>query len=150
MAEYTVRNADYERTVRDSFARQGLMCTYGAQLGRVEPGRVEIAVPFAEGLTQQAGFFHAGVTTAAADSACGYSALTLMDPGSEVLSVEFKTNLLAPARGDELIARGHVVKSGRTVTVCQADVFGMVNGTDGPARTHCATMVATMIRVDAG
>src|SRR5699024_10154451 len=107
---YTVRNTDYERTVRDSFARQGLMRTYGARLGRIEPGSVEIVVPSADALTQQAGFFHAGVTTAAADTACGYSALTLMDPDSEVLSIEFKTNLLAPARGDELVARAHVVK----------------------------------------
>lgn len=149
MAEHTVRNPDFEQTVSDSFARQGLMRTYGARLGRVEPGTVEIAVPFGDGLTQQAGFFHAGVPTAIADSACGYAALTVMAPGSEVLSVEFKTNLLAPARGDELIARGHVVRSGRTITVCQADVFGVQKDAESPREIHCATMVATMIRVAA-
>ncbi len=141
-----MRNPEFEQTVRDSFARQGLMSTYGALLERVEPGLVDLAVPFADGLTQQAGYFHAGVTTAAADSACGYAALTLMAPGSEVLSVEFKTNLLAPARGERIVARARVVRSGRTITVCQADVYGV----DGTRETHCATMVATMIRVDAG
>ncbi len=140
-----MRNPGFEQTVRDSFARQGLMTTYGALLERVEPGRVDIAVPFADALTQQAGYVHAGVTTAVADTACGYAALTLMAPGSEVLSVEFKTNLLAPARGDRIVARGRVVRSGRTITVCQADVFGVA----GASETHCATMVATMIRVDA-
>ncbi|WP_182345913.1 PaaI family thioesterase [Tomitella gaofuii] len=146
MPEHVVRNPGFEKTIRDSFARQGLMSTYAARLERVAPGLIDIAVPFADGLTQQAGYFHAGVTTAAADTACGYAALTLMAPGSEVLSVEFKTNLLAPARGDRIVARGRVVRSGRTITVCQADVFGV----DGAEETHCATMVATMIRVDAG
>jgi len=145
---HIVRNPEYERTVRDSFAVQGLMRTYGARLGRVAPGEVDIVVPFSESLTQQAGFFHAGVTTAAADSACGYAALTLMTPGSEVLSVEFKTNLLAPARGDRIEARGRVVRSGRTITVCRAEVFAIADD-DGGRETHCATMVATMIRVDA-
>ncbi len=149
MTDHPVRNPRYEQTVRDSFAAQGLMRTYGARLERVAPGEVDIAVPFSAGLTQQAGFFHAGVTTAAADTACGYAALTLMAPGSEVLSVEFKTNLLAPARGDRIEARGRVVRSGRTITVCRAEVFGLADGPDGTRETHCATMVATMIRVDA-
>jgi uncharacterized protein (TIGR00369 family) len=144
MTDMVVRNPDYVEVVRSSFAQQGLMGLYGAQLTRVEPGSVEIEVPYRSDLTQQQGFFHGGVTTAIADTACGYSALTLMPEGCEVLSVEFKINLFAPARGDRLVARGHVVRSGRTITVCQGDVFAV-----GPeAETHCATMVATMMRVD--
>jgi uncharacterized protein (TIGR00369 family) len=140
----TVRNPDFEAVVRGSFAQQGLMSHLGARLALVEPGQVEIEVPYGDELTQQHGLFHAGVTAAAADSACGYAALTLMAPGSEVLSVEFKINLLAPGRGELLVARGRVVRSGRTVTVCQGDVHAVAGG----RRTHCATMVATMMRID--
>lgn len=143
MTESVVRNPDYQALVRSSFARQGLMTTFGAQLTRVEPGSVEIEVPFREELTQQHGLFHGGVTTSIADTACGYSAFTLMPPGSEVLSVEFKINLFAPARGDKLVARGRVVRSGRTLTVCQGDVYAVTR--DG--EVHVATMVATMMRV---
>lgn len=147
MTESTVRNPDFAQVVRDSFARQGLMGHLGAELTGVEPGRVEISAPYRPELTQQHGFFHGGVTTTLADSACGYAALTLMAAGSEVLSVEFKINLLAPAAGERLVARAHVIRSGRTVSVCQADVFGV----DGAgAETHCATMVATMMRVETG
>lgn len=151
MPEYAVRNPDFAELVRDSFARQGLMRAYGARLERVEPGLVDVVVPHSPDLTQQLGYFHAGVTAAAADTACGYAALTLMPPGSEVLSVEFTTNLLAPARGERLVARAHVVRSGRTITVCRAEVFGVdESGADGAGETHCATMTATMFRVDAG
>jgi uncharacterized protein (TIGR00369 family) len=139
-----VRNPDFASVVRGSFAQQGLMAHIGAQMARVGPGQVEIEVPFRAELTQQHGFFHGGITTAIADSACGYSALTLMAPGSEVLSVEFKINLLAPARGERLVARGRVVKSGRTISVCQGDVYAVASGQE----THCATMIATMMRVD--
>jgi uncharacterized protein (TIGR00369 family) len=112
---------------------------------RLPPGLVEIEVPFSEALTQQHGHFHGGVTTSIADSACGYAAYTLMPPGSEVLSVEFKINLFAPARGDRLVARGRVIRSGRTITVCQGEVYAAGPG----GEVHCATMVATMMRVDA-
>jgi uncharacterized protein (TIGR00369 family) len=139
-----VRNEAYESLVRSSFASQGLMTHLGAVITTVEPGHVEIEVPFRPELTQQHGLFHGGVTTAIVDSACGYSALTLMAPGSEVLTVEFKINLFAPARGDRLVARGRVVRSGRTITVCQGDAYAVT-----PAgETHCATMVATMMRVE--
>jgi uncharacterized protein (TIGR00369 family) len=139
-----VRNPDYEGLVRSSFAQQGLMAHLGAVLTRVEPGSVEIEVPFRSELTQQQGFFHGGVTTSIVDTACGYSALTLMAAGSEVLTVEFKINLFAPARGDKLVARGRVVRSGRTITVCQGDAYAAT--TDG--EVHCATMTATMMRVE--
>jgi len=137
------RNPRFEQAVRDSFAAQQLMSTLGARLARVGAGEVEIRVPFRFDLTQQHGFLHAGVVTSALDSACGYAAFSLMPAGAGVLSVEFKTNLLAPARGDELIARGHVVRAGRRVTVCQADAF-MRSGAD---ETLIATMLATMMTV---
>jgi len=140
-----VRNPSYETIVRASFAKQGLMPHYGAALTRVDPGVVEIALPFRSELSQQNGFFHAGVTSAVADTACGYAALTLMPAGSDVLTVEFKINLLAPARGDTLIARGRVVRSGRTLTICQGDVY--VTADEG--ELHCATITATTIRIDA-
>jgi len=137
------RNPRFEQAVRDSFAAQQLMGTIGARLARVVAGEVEIRVPFRPDLTQQHGFLHAGVVTSALDSACGYAAFSLMPAGAGVLSVEFKTNLLAPARGDELIARGRVVRAGRTVTVCQADAF-MRTGAD---ETLIATMLATIMTV---
>lgn len=144
MTEMVVRNEDFEAAVRESYARQGLMGHLGAELAAVSPGQVRIEVPYRGELTQQHGHFHAGVTTAVVDSACGYAALTLMTAGSEVLSVEFKINLLAPARGERLLAVGRVLRSGRTITVCQGDVHAV-----GPqGRTHCATMVATMMRVE--
>jgi len=142
--DMVARNPGYEHLVRSSFAQQGLMTYYGAVLTRVEPGAVEIEVPFRAELTQQQGFFHGGVTTAIVDTACGYSALTLMPAGSEVLTVEFKINLFAPARGDRLVARGRVLRSGRTFTVCHGDAYAVT--ADG--EVHCATMTATMIRVD--
>jgi len=137
------RNLRFEQAVRDSFAAQQLMGTLGARLARVVPGEVEIRVRFRPDLTQQHGFLHAGVVTSALDSACGYAAFSLMPAGAGVLSVEFKTNLVAPARGDELIARGRVVRAGRTITVCQADAF-MRTGAD---ETLIATMLATMMTV---
>lgn len=145
MTETVVRNPEFESVVRSSFAQQGLMSTFRAELTRVEPGAVDIEVPFRPELTQQHGLFHGGVTTSIADSACGYAAYTLMPAGSEVLSVEFKINLFAPARGDMLVARGRVIRSGRTITVCQGDVYAVSRGSE----VHCATMVATMMRIDA-
>ena len=137
------RNPHFERAVRDSFASQQLMATIGARLTRVAAGEVEIRVPFRSDLTQQHGLLHAGVVTSALDSACGYAAFSLMPESVGVLSVEFKTNLLAPARGDELIARGRVLRSGRTITVCQADA---AMSTDG-AEVSVATMLATIMTV---
>ena len=134
---------DFERLVRDSFAKQRVMRTLGASLTRVEAGQVEIELPFREDLTQQHGFLHAGIVTAVLDSSCGYAAFSLMPPGAGVLSVEFKMNLLAPARGDVLIARGRVVRAGRTITVCQADGI-MRSGTE---ETPVATMLATIMTV---
>jgi uncharacterized protein (TIGR00369 family) len=137
------RNPRFEQAVRDSFVAQQLMATIGARLTRVAAGEIEIRVPFRRDLTQQHGFLHAGVVTSALDSACGYAALSLAEEGAGVLTVEFKTNLLAPARGEELIARGRVLRAGRTMTVCQAEAAMVADG----AETSVAIMLATIMTV---
>lgn len=132
-----------EARVRTSFERQRLMATLGARLAFVGDGEVHIDLPFRADLTQQAGFLHAGVVTSVVDSACGYAALTRMPEGHEVLSVEFKINLMAPARGDLFRAVGKVVRAGRTLSVCTGEVFAV--GGDVPKTI--ALMQATMIAV---
>ncbi len=117
----TPRDPAFERRVRASFGRQAAMATIGATLARVVPGEVVIELRFRPELTQQHGFLHAGIVTSVMDSACGYAALSLMEPGAAVLSVEFKVNLLAPARGSRFSARGRVVRAGRTVTVVSGE-----------------------------
>jgi uncharacterized protein (TIGR00369 family) len=128
--------------VRASFARQGLMATLGAELAVVAGGRVAITLPIEPRLSQQNGFLHAGVVVAAIDSACGYAALTLMPDDAEILTVELKANLLAPASGDRLVAEGEVVRAGRMLTVCRGDAYAERGG----ERVHVATMLATMVR----
>jgi uncharacterized protein (TIGR00369 family) len=132
---------EYAERIRESFARQGLMRNLGARLVDVKPGLTEIRVGYREDLTQQHGYFHGGVSATIADTACGYAAYTLTAADATVLTAEFKINMLAPAQGEELIARARVVRSGRTLIVCMADVFGM----KGDTETHCATMVATIM-----
>jgi uncharacterized protein (TIGR00369 family) len=132
--------------VRASFARQRAMATLGAELADVVAGRVAIALPIEPRLSQQDGFLHAGVVVAALDSACGYAALTLMPDDAEVLTVELKVNLLAPAGGDSIVAEGEVVRAGRTLTVCR----GEAHAEQGSERVHVATMLATMVRRRAG
>ena len=134
-------DADYALRVRDSFARQGLMKHLGARLTVLAPGECEIRVPFSPGLTQQHAYFHAGVSGAIADNACGYAAYTLMPTDSSVLTVEYKMNLLAPADGEELIARARVLRSGKTLKICAADVYVLKGGRE----THCATVLSTIM-----
>ena len=141
MSDLRPTDSEYESRVRASFAQQRAMQLLGASLKRVEPGEVAILLPYREDLTQQNGHIHAGIITAIADSACGYAAYTLMPAGSEVLSVEFKVNLLRPAKGETFSAVAEVVKSGKTLTVVRADVFGI----DGDRRDLIATMLGTMI-----
>jgi uncharacterized protein (TIGR00369 family) len=136
------RNPAFAEEIRQSFAKQTIMGLIGAELSRVEPGLVEITLPHREDLTQQHGFLHAGIVTTIADSACGYAAYTLMPPKSEVLSVEFKVNLLRPAKGETFSAVAEVVKAGKTLTVVRADVFGVDR--EGQ-RELVATMLGTMI-----
>ncbi len=134
-----------EDRVKDSFNRQGLMHHLGAQIHEVSPGFVRIRLPYAESLTQQHGYFHAGATSAIADSAGGYAGLTLFPEGSSVLTVEFKINLVAPARGDRLEAEGKVIRSGRTLTICQLEVYGVCGG----ERSLVALGQQTLIAIDA-
>ena len=138
----TPRNPDFENAVRASFARQAIMNLIGAELRTVEPGIVEISLGYRPELTQQNGYIHAGVLTTIADSACGYAAFSMMPAGAGVLSVEFKVNLLRPARGQSFLARAEVVKAGRTLTVVRADVFGIE---ESAARALVATMQGTMM-----
>jgi len=139
---------DGEERVRSSFAKQGLMSTLGATLGSVAPGVVEIAIRPHAAISQQHGFVHAGAVTAIADSAAGYAALTLMPRGTGVLSTEFKINLLAPAIGDRIVARGKVVKAGRTLTVAQSEVFAESEGREKLVALLTATLMAVDARED--
>ncbi len=128
--------------VRENFARQRFMQVIGAVLERVEPGVVTIGLPFREELTQQDGYLHAGVVTTIADSACGYAAYSLMPAGANVLSVEFKVNLLRPARGESFLAEATVLKAGTTLSVTRCDVYAR----QGQQAKLVASMQATMIR----
>lgn len=119
------------------------MSTIGASLGTVEPGAVDIVLPFRDDLTQQDGFVHAGIVATVADSACGYAAHTLMPSTARVLSIEFKLNLLAPAVGERFEARGRVIRAGKTITVCRADVVAIT----GTSEKLVATMTGTMMTV---
>lgn len=138
-----VRNPDYVARIEASFAQQTIMGLLGASLQSVELGRVTVVLPARADLCQQDGYFHAGVSTTIADSAAGYAALSVFDPQTEVLSTEFKVNLLAPAVGDRLVAVGTVLKPGRTLTIVEADVFAE----RGEARVQVLKFLGTMIGV---
>jgi len=135
---------DFERRVRASFARQRVMESIGATLTHVEAGAVEITLPYRIDLTQQHGFIHAGIVATILDSACGYAAFSLMPPEMAVLTVEYKINLLRPAKGNRLIARARVVRAGKTLTVCAGDAFAETDGVE----TGVATMLATVMAVE--
>jgi uncharacterized protein (TIGR00369 family) len=135
------RNPDFEARVRGSFARQNAMGLIGARMTRVEPGRVEIELPVRDDLGQQHGFVHGGIVGMIADSAGGYAAFTLMPADASVLTVEYKVNMLAPAEGDLLIARGEVLKPGRTLSIVRADVWAR----RGDRETRVAAMQQTLM-----
>ena len=134
---------DYASRVRASFDQQKLMATLGATLDEVRPGAVTIRLAFRDDLTQQHGFMHAGAIASVADSACGYAALSLMPVGADVLSIEFKINMLSPAKGDAIVARGVVIRAGKTIMVCRADVFSVA----GEEEKLVAAMQGTMMVV---
>ena len=140
---FKASNAAFADEVTRSFAKQAIMGLIGGELTRVEPGVVEISLPYRADLTQQDGFVHAGIVATIADSACGYAAYSLMAPESEVLAVEFKVNLLRPAKGERFVARAEVIKPGRTLTVVRADVVAI----SGEERQLVATMQGTMMRL---
>ena len=135
------RNPDFEARVRGSFARQNAMGLIGARMTRVEPGRVDIELPVREDLGQQHGFVHGGIVGMIADSAGGYAAFTLMPADASVLTVEYKVNMLAPAEGDLLVARGEVLKPGRSLSVVRADVWAR----RGDKETRVAAMQQTLM-----
>jgi uncharacterized protein (TIGR00369 family) len=140
------KDPDYAARVRASFDKQRLMRTIGAVLEEVGPGTLAIRLPIRDDLTQQHGFLHAGVIAAVADSACGYAALSLMPAGADVLSIEFKVNMLSPAKGDAVVARAVVIRAGRTIMVCRADVYSVL----GAEEKLVAAMQGTMMVVQDG
>ena len=143
-SRFQPRCADYQARVADSFAKQGLMAGFGAQLGQVAPGVVEITMPFSMGVTQQHGFVHGGAVAAVLDSACGYAGFTLMDVDSAVLTAEFKINFLAPAQGSSFRFVGQVVKAGRSLLPTEGRAYA--RGDDG-ADKLIATMSCTLMAV---
>jgi uncharacterized protein (TIGR00369 family) len=141
MPGFAPKNPDYRAVATATFDRQQAMRTLGISIERLAPGEIELAMPYRADLTQQNGFIHAGIITAALDSACGIAAFTLMPADSDILTVEFKTNLLAPAMGQRFAFRASVVKPGRTLTVCEARAFAWHDDVE----TLIATMTGTLI-----
>lgn len=138
----------YAERVRENFARQGAMRTLGAQLTHIAPGAVDMEFDWADGLTQQHGFIHAGMASAALDSACGYAGYTLMPEEAAVLTVEFKINLLAPARGERFRMEGRVLKPGRTITVCEGRAYALSGGREKLFATMGCTLMTLVGRDD--
>jgi uncharacterized protein (TIGR00369 family) len=136
------KDPNFADRVRASFARQRMMQTLGVEITRLAPGEIELAMPYEAAFTQQHGFIHAGIMTTVLDSACGYAAFSLMPTDAAVLTVEFKTNLLAPAKGERFLFRAHVVKPGRTLTVCDGQAFALENLAD---ERQVATMNGTLM-----
>ena len=141
MPRFEPKNPDFRKIATATFERQQAMRTLGISLARLEPGEVDLAMAFSADFTQQNGFVHAGVITAGLDSACGIAAFTLMPAGSDILTVEFKTNLLAPAKGQRFAFRAVVVKPGRTLTVCEGRAYAEQDGVE----TLIATMTGTLM-----
>ena len=141
MSGFEPRNPAYAQRVQSSFDRQQVMKLLGAKLARLAPGECDIELPFKAELTQQHGYFHGGIIGTIADSAGGYSAFTLMPEESSVLTVEYKMNLLTPGDGEMLVARGRVLKSGRTLVVSRVDVVVVKGGCE----TLCATLLETLV-----
>ena len=144
MTKFDIRDENFETRIRESFERQGFMKHLGAKLGRIAPGEVEIVVPFDPNLSQQHGFFHGGLVGTIADNTGGYAAFTLMSASSSVLTVEYKLNLMAPAHGEIITARGRILRPGRRVSVCQSDVYVEQEGVE----KLCATMLGTFMTLE--
>ena len=143
MKDFTATDPDFAERVRKSFDAQGIMDHIGATLTLIEPGVCEIELPYSDAVSQQHGFFHGGVIGTIADSAGGYAAFGLMDAEDGILTVEYKLNLMALADGDLLVARGQVVRAGRTLTVARAEVGVVKNGVE----VACAAMQQTLMRI---
>ena len=144
MTAFQPSDPNFESRVRDSFDQQKAMATLGIAIERLVPGEIELGMPYVEAYTQQHGFMHAGIITAALDSACGYAAFSLMPADAQVLTVEFKTNLLAPAKGERFAFRAKVVKPGRTITVCEAQAYARGDGAEKLVATMTGTLMALL------
>ncbi len=149
MPRFEPKNPDYRKVATATFERQQAMRTFGISIARLEPGEVDLAMAYSPALVQQNGFVHAGVITAGLDSACGIAAFTLMPAGSDILTVEFKTNLLASAKGERFVFRGAVVKPGRTLTVCEGRVYALREGAEHLIATMTGTLMALAPRSEA-
>ncbi|MDO8385302.1 MAG: PaaI family thioesterase [Polaromonas sp.] len=148
LPHFEPKDPGYAARVQDSFARQGAMATLGASLGDIEPGRVVIELDWAAGLSQQHGFLHAGMVATALDSACGYAGFTLMPLDAGVLTIEYKINLLAPAKGQRFRMVGQVIKPGRTVTVTEGRAYAIDDGREKLIATMGATLMTITGRDD--
>ena len=148
MPNFEPRDPDFKARVRISFGRQTAMRTLGAVVNLVEPGEVEIEMPYRADLTQQHGFIHGGIVTAIVDSACGYAAFSLSAPDTAVLTVEYKVNFVASAKGERLVARGEVVRPGATVTVCKGNVLAYEDGEEKLVATMLTTLMLMPNRPD--
>ena len=140
---FQAQDPNFRERVRASFARQQVMATLAIEMAYLEPGEVHLAMPPNPAYTQQHGFMHAGIITTALDSACGYAAFSLMPADAAVLTVEFKTNLLAPARGERFIFRAKVIRPGRTLTICDARALAL----EGSKEKLVATMTGTLMAI---
>lgn len=138
----TTTDPNFEKKIRNSFVHQGFMQAHKGELVAIKPGYVEIHLPFSQALAQQHGFFHGGIVATAADSSSGYATYTVLEPEEECLSAEFKINFLSPANGSKLIARGQVIKAGRTLVVTESTVSVLRDGEE----IECAIMVHTLAR----
>ena len=142
MNKFEPKDSAFRERVQSSFDRQQCMATLGIVISRIESGFIELVMPYAEAYTQQHGFIHAGIISTALDSACGYAAFSLMPVEAAVLTVEYKINLLAPAKGEEFIFRAEVVKPGRTLTLCDARAYGRIAGSKKLIATMSGTLMA--------
>ena len=147
MSRFDPKNPDYRAIAAATFDRQQAMRTLGISISRLEAGEVDLSMSYSPAWTQQNGFVHAGIITAGLDTACGIAAFTLMPPGCDILTVEFKTNLLAPAKGERFAFRASVVKPGRTLTVCEARAFAQTGGSEILIATMTGTLMALARRI---
>jgi uncharacterized protein (TIGR00369 family) len=145
---FQAQDPNFRERTRTSFSRQQVMTTLGIEMIHLEPGEVHLTMPPNPAFTQQHGFMHAGIITTALDSACGYAAFSLMPADAAVLTVEFKTNLLAPAKGDRFVFRANVVKPGRTLTVCDARALALEGSKERLVATMTGTLMAVIGRQD--
>ena len=148
MGSFKPKDPQFRSRVEASFNRQQVMKTLGVKIESLQPGEIELMMPYGVAYTQQHGFMHAGIIATVLDNACGYAAFSLMPDDAAILTVEFKTNLLAPARGERFLFRGKVVKPGRTITVCEAQAFAVGGGEEKLVATMTGTLMALFERAD--